>query len=57
MKVTATFVGSNLSMGFIKGQTYTLDVRGNTIYTGTKSCPYNSLEAFLRNWTDIEVVS
>lgn len=47
--IRAMFLGSNGSMGFIKGEVYILTIHENRIVS-PKHCPYDSTEAFLRNW-------
>lgn len=57
MKYTATFKGRDGSLGYRTGQTYRLTIyrsqRGVVISRpdGSGLCPYESLRAFLRNWT------
>lgn len=48
MKVRATFVGEDGSMGYANGQTYNLVIEGNTI-RWPHPCPY-TVEGFLANW-------
>ncbi len=62
-RVWATFKGSHKSLGYVPGNNYRLAIwwdkhwlwvnntgAGNT----TEPCPYNSMEAFLNNWTVVE---
>ena len=56
MIIVATFTGTYTpSLGYKTGHVYKLRVEGNSImrldHTGW--CPYQSLRAFLRNWTNI----
>jgi hypothetical protein len=59
LMISATFVG-NSSLGYEHGKTYELKVH-NELGIGimreddTGLCPYQSLPAFLRNWTNIIV--
>jgi hypothetical protein len=60
MIIKAKFIGGN-SLGYETGKEYELkieDQRSMTIsrQDGTGKCPYQSLSAFLRNWTDIKLV-
>lgn len=52
MIIRACFVGKNGSMGFKTGQVYDLEVIRNDIRT-PKYVPYETVEAFLRNWLPI----
>lgn len=70
-KISATFTGTDGSMGFRTGQTYehvvitTGAIRGFEFYI-TNDCtleadimyriPYESIHAFLKNWTDINMI-
>lgn len=62
--ISARFTGADGSVGFKRGQSYTL-----RIWTGRKpvvicrhdspedsAVPYGSIEAFLNDWTDINVI-
>lgn len=60
MKITATFVGKDASYGYSHGARYTLvlDDRTNICIEredGSGRCPYQSLGAFLRDWSDIKL--
>jgi len=60
MRIKALFKGKD-SLGYKNGKLYELkvaDFGGMTIrrIDDTGKCPYNSLSAFLRNWTKIEVL-
>jgi hypothetical protein len=60
MIIKALFKGKD-SLGYEKGKTYELKVEdfgGMTIrrIDNTGKCLYESLSAFLRNWTNIEVL-
>ena len=57
MIITATFIGTN-SLGYENGKQYELKIaeaQGISIQRidGTGKCPYESLSAFLKNWTGI----
>lgn len=59
MKVKATFKGSfdpALSMGFIVGEEYILDIKGKSIICNSTvtSCEYSNIQKFLENWTKIK---
>lgn len=60
MKIRAKFRGSESdSLGYIPGKEYDLmltEYSGMSIsrLNGDGMCPYQSLSAFLRNWTDIK---
>lgn len=61
MIITATFTGTN-SLGYEKGKVYKLklaDFGGITIcrINDTGKCPYQSISAFLRNWSNISIDS
>lgn len=61
MIIEATFTGKN-SLGYEAGKEYKLkvaDFGGITIrrIDDTGKCPYQSISAFLRNWSNIKVVS
>lgn len=62
--VDATFIGKDGSMGYKKGQRYQLLVSRKRIRpilpnamlskrARPRPCPYNSIESFLKNWSDI----
>lgn len=55
MKVRATFVGKQGSLGYQTGHTYNLTIKGNDVRQ-PGFCPYSSVETFLKNWNIIEVV-
>ena len=60
MIIKATFVGTN-SLGYENGKDYELKVDNVdrisvTRLDGNGKCPYESLAAFLKNWTNIRVV-
>lgn len=60
MRIKAIFKGKD-SLDYEKGKSYELkvaDFGGMTIrrIDDTGQCPYLSLSAFLRNWTNIEVL-
>lgn len=48
--ITARFVGKDGSLGYKHGQIYQLVIEGNRIIRPIP-CPYESIEAFLNNWT------
>lgn len=52
--ITAKFIGKN-SLDYEFGKTYKLIIVGNTIkrLDGTGVCPYESIAAFTKNWTNI----
>jgi len=56
-KTKATFIGESGSLGFVYGKEYELSLKGMTISYKREfsivECKYNSIEAFLNNWTDI----
>ncbi len=57
--LTAVFNGEN-SLGYEKGMLYRLKIFHFGSMTicrldDSGKCPYSSLSAFLRNWTDIKV--
>ena len=61
MVIEAKFTGGN-SLGYETGKVYTLkvdDYRSMTIsrMDNTGKCPYQSLSSFLKNWTNIKVIS
>lgn len=61
MIIEATFTGKN-SLGYETGKEYKLkvaDFGGMTIrrIDDTGKCPYQSISAFLRNWSNIKVIS
>ena len=61
MIIEAKFTGKN-SLDYETGKEYKLkvaDFGGMTIrrFDNTGKCPYLSVSAFLRNWTDIRIVS
>lgn len=64
-KIRARFIGLHGSLGFRRGLTYTLQCRVQnaklngkprkdyiviTDWSGLRTCPYESKQAFLRNW-------
>jgi hypothetical protein len=55
--IKATFIGKSGSLGFVYGKEYELGLKGMTISYkrefSTVKCKYDSIEAFLNNWTDI----
>ena len=59
--ITAKFIGKDRSMGFRKGNIYTLNItlKKNLIQINdTKTdlfCYYNSIESFLANWRILNV--
>lgn len=60
MTIEAIFMGKN-SLGYEKGKEYKLkiaDSGGMTIrrFDDTGECPYQSISAFIRNWSNIKVV-
>jgi hypothetical protein len=60
MRIKATFKGKD-SLGYVNGKEYELKIAnfgGMTIrrVNGTGQCPYQSISAFLRNWTNIELI-
>jgi hypothetical protein len=60
MRIKATFKGKD-SLGYVKGKEYELKIAnfGRMIIrrvNGTGQCPYQSISAFLRNWTNIESI-
>lgn len=59
MKIKATFKGSfspDLSMGFMVGTEYILEVKGKSIICSflEVSCEYSNIQKFLENWTKIK---
>lgn len=59
MRIAATFIGEDGSLGYQHRQRYILDVRDHAIVRidGTGFCPYTGIEAFLSNWTAVERLS
>jgi hypothetical protein len=64
MRIVATFKGTDGSQGYAHGERYSLAVSRNTVIPHMidqasrerhGATPYGSVEAFLRNWSDIEV--
>jgi hypothetical protein len=60
MRIKATFKGKD-SLGYVNGKEYELKIAnfGGMIIrraNGTGQCPYQSISAFLRNWTNIESI-
>jgi hypothetical protein len=56
MIVLAKFIGENGSMGYIKNKQYLLRVSNDNTITrldGTGKCQYESVVAFLNNWSNI----
>lgn len=58
MKVHATFTGTDGSMGFKKGRKYEFEIESNVLMCEEvkTACPYDSVAAFLRNWSEIDVL-
>jgi hypothetical protein len=61
MVIQAVFTGTDGSMGYRKGELYSLKVAGShgvavQRLDGTGKCPYQSLSAFLANWSDVKVL-
>jgi hypothetical protein len=61
MIIEAKFIGKN-SLGYETNEKYKLkvsDFGGMSIrrLDDSGKCPYESLSAFLRNWTDIHIIS
>ncbi len=54
MKIKAKFIGKD-SIGYKQGQVYELEVDRKWIMRESSEglCPYESIESFLNNWTDI----
>lgn len=52
MKVRATFIGKDGSLGYLKGKEYLLTVNRNSVQRedGTGYCEYGTIELFLKNW-------
>jgi hypothetical protein len=62
MLIEATFTGADSSLGYQRGQRYTLRLashNGTVVQRedGSGKCPYASLSAFLMNWTNVQVLS
>ena len=62
MKITAIFQGRNGSLGYENGKRYGLtlaNAKGMSVQRedGTGLCPYQSLSAFLNNWSDIQATA
>lgn len=61
MRVSATFTGSDGSLGYVRGRRYTLTLR-SLFYSDALEivspvmCPYANLTAFLRNWQSVTLV-
>jgi hypothetical protein len=58
MKIRAMFTGSNGSMGFQNGRIYEFDMVSHVLICDELdiACPYDSVQAFLLNWTQIQVL-
>jgi hypothetical protein len=61
IKIRATFVGRDGSLGYQHGKPYDLTLVQNEkkpfitiIRRNLESCPYDSIYAFLDNWTDVK---
>ncbi len=57
MIIEAKFIGKP-SLGYENGKKYKLRIDANSIcrLDGTGKCPYGSVAAFMRNWTEIETL-
>lgn len=55
--IEAKFIGED-SLGYVKGNTYKLLLNGLTIVCidGSGRCPYGSLRALLKNWSDVKII-
>ena len=66
MKIKAKFKGRNMSLGYIKDVVYYLDVKllpiGSVFIapvsskSNTTNCVYSSIEMFLSNWGDVNLL-
>lgn len=63
MIISATFIGTDGSLGYRRGQRYRLVVNEDTTRAGRVleivspvKCPYANLSAFLRNWQSLTLV-
>lgn len=62
LKITATFIGKNGSLGYETGKEYELTVPSSkqiVVYReelGKGHCVYESLAAFLKNWKNIKTL-
>lgn len=63
-KISATFIGQDGSLGYRKDNTYILFIREINEFpifiqdiNDRKECPYQSIIAFLNNWTNIKVIN
>ena len=59
MNIKATFCGMNNSMGYINGKEYELILHGtyiSRVEDGGGICPYSSILAFFKNWTNIKTL-
>lgn len=62
MKVKATFIGQDGSLGFKTGQQYELEVEAyatlgfDQLRIEPSNCIYESLNAFLNNWSNVTKV-
>lgn len=59
MRIKATFVGADGSLGYEKGKEYDLKIESYSQPVisrtdGTGECKYNNFRAFLRNWDNIK---
>ena len=56
MMIEAVFVGQDRSLGYRYLKRYRLKVDGNTVRDiegEGLSCPYSTIEAFMRNWQEV----
>lgn len=55
LQLTAKFNGAHGSNGYHRGHTYNITVKGSTVSSpGRPDTQYGSVEAFIRNWTNIK---
>lgn len=59
MLISAVYTGKDGSLGYRTGQAYKLRIYGNSIMREAQEgwCPYSNLQTFLRNWTNVRVLS
>ena len=59
MKIEATYIGSDGSLGYIHGEVYELYVNNTFIsrLNGTGGvCQYDTIHSFLSNWDNIKIL-
>lgn len=52
MRVRAKFTGTNMSLGYIAGESYDLIISHTEVsrLDGSGVCKYSNIESFLKNW-------